>query len=85
MILALKLKKLKQPKYSNLSEREQKVLAELKVRDDIVNTNGDKGGAVVILDMMDLYKNVKGSCRKATKTKKTLNIPNIYKKCNSNK
>ena len=33
------IKKLKRPKYSNLSERDQKTLEEWKVRDDIVITN----------------------------------------------
>ena len=47
------IKKLKQPKYYYLSEKEQKALEELKVRDHIVITNADKGGAVVILDVKD--------------------------------
>ena len=38
------IKKLKQLKYSNLSEREQKALEELKVIDDIAITNADTGG-----------------------------------------
>ena len=46
-------KKLKRPKYSNLSEKEQKPLEEVKVRDEIVITNTDKGGAVVIMDVKD--------------------------------
>ena len=33
------IKKLKPPKYSNLSEKEQKALEELRVRDDIVIIN----------------------------------------------
>ena len=45
------IKKLKQPKCSNLSEKEQKALEELKVRDDIVITNAEKRGAVIILVM----------------------------------
>ena len=44
------IKKLKQLKYSNLSEREQKALEELKVIDDIATTNADTGGSVVIMD-----------------------------------
>ena len=55
MILTLKSKKLKRPKYSNLSEREQKALKELKMRDDIVITNVDKGAAVM-LDVKDYAK-----------------------------
>ena len=47
------IKKLKRPKYSNLSEREQKALEELRVTDDIVITNANKGGAVVKLDVKD--------------------------------
>ena len=50
------IKKLKRLKYSNLSEREQKALEELNVRDDIVITNADKGCAVVILDVKDYVK-----------------------------
>ena len=45
------IKKLKQPKCSNLSEKEQKPLEEVKVRDEIIITNPDKRGAVVILDL----------------------------------
>ena len=44
------IKKLKRPKRSNLSEKEQKLLGDVNVRDDIVITNADKGGAVVIMD-----------------------------------
>ena len=55
MILTLKSKKLKRPKYSNISEREQKALKELKMRDDIVITNADKGVAV-ILNVKDYVK-----------------------------
>ena len=45
------IKKLKRPKRSNLSEKEQKPLEDVNVRDDIVITNTDKGGAVVIMDV----------------------------------
>ena len=45
------IKKLKRPKRSNLSEKEQKPLEDVNVRDDIVITNADKGGAVVIMDV----------------------------------
>ena len=48
------IKKLKRPKYSNLSEREQKALEEIKLRDDILITNADKGSVVVILDVEGL-------------------------------
>ena len=47
------IKNLKRLKYFNLSEKEQNALEELKVRYDIVITNADKGGAVVILDVKD--------------------------------
>ena len=53
MILNATIEKLKQPKCSNLSEKEQKPLEEVKVRDEIVITNPDKRGAVVILDVKD--------------------------------
>lgn len=36
---------------SNLSKNKQKVLENLKSRDDVVTTNGDKGATVVILDL----------------------------------
>lgn len=44
------MKQLKGPKYSKLSEREQKSLEDLKARDEIIITNVDNVGAVVILD-----------------------------------
>ena len=47
------IKKLKRSKCSNLSEKEQKPLQEVKVRDDIVIINADKGRAVVIMDVKD--------------------------------
>ena len=47
------IEKLKQPKCSNLFEKEQKPLEEVKVRDEIVITNADKRSAVVILDAKD--------------------------------
>ena len=53
MILNATIEKLKQPKCSNLSEKEQKPLEEVKVRDEIVITNADKRSAVVILDVKD--------------------------------
>ena len=40
----------------NLSVEEEKALGELKSRDDIVITEADKGGAVVILDVEDYIK-----------------------------
>ena len=43
-------------KYTKLSEKEQKALEELKHREDIVITNADKGGTVVIFDVKDYIK-----------------------------
>ena len=43
-------------KYINLSKKEQKVLEELKNREDIVITNAGKHGTVVILDVKDYVK-----------------------------
>ena len=56
--IVARIKKLNLQKYLNLSERKQKELEEseikkLVVRDDIVNTNVDKGDAVIMLDMKD--------------------------------
>ena len=53
------IRKLKQSKRSNLSEKEQKPLEDVNVRDDIVITNADKGGAVVIMDAKTMSKSVK--------------------------
>ena len=47
------IKKLKRPKCSKLSEKEKKLLEEVKVRNEIVITNADKGGAVVIMGVKD--------------------------------
>ena len=47
------IKKLERPKCSKLSEKEQKPLEEVKVRDEIIITNPDKRGAVVILHVKD--------------------------------
>ena len=47
---------IKKPPTDNLSSKERKALNELKVRDDIIITNADKGGAVVILDSNDYLK-----------------------------
>ena len=44
---------IKRPKYSNLSKGEQKALEDLQEKDDIVTVNADKGGAVVIMDVID--------------------------------
>ena len=52
---------MKRPNYSNLSVKEQKALQELQSRDDIVITEADKGGAVVILDVEDYMKKRKDS------------------------
>ena len=40
----------------NLSVEEEKALGELQSRDDIVITEADKGGAVVVLDVEDYIK-----------------------------
>ena len=50
------IKKLKRSKYSNLFEREQKAPEELKKTVDIIITNTDKGGSVVIQDVKDYVK-----------------------------
>ena len=55
------IKNMKRPNYSNLSVKEQKALQELQSRDDIVITEADKGGAVVILDVEDYMKKRKDS------------------------
>ena len=52
----VEIKKLKRPKYSNLSERERKSLEELKARDGVVITIAQKGRASVILDKKDYVK-----------------------------
>ena len=44
---------IKPPKYSNLSNGEQKALEHLQERDDIVIVNVDKRRAVVIMDVTD--------------------------------
>ena len=40
----------KRPKY-NLTKGEQKALEELTKKDDIIITNADEGGAIVIMDI----------------------------------
>ena len=50
------IKNTKRNNYSNLSVKEQNALQELQSRDDIVTTEPDKGGAVVILDVEDYIK-----------------------------
>ena len=52
----LKLKKLKPPKYSNLSEKGTERLEKLKATDDIAITIANKGGEVLILDVKDYEK-----------------------------
>ena len=69
------IKKLKGPKYSNLSEREQKALEELKVRDDIVITNVDKGAAAVILDAKDYIEECEGQLNNTENCKRLQNNP----------
>ena len=44
---------MKRPNYSNLSVKEQNALQELQSRDDIVTTETDNGGTVVIVDVED--------------------------------
>ena len=53
--LDTEIKKLKRPKYSNLSEKEQKTL-EKKKKNNIAITNTEKGGAVAILDVKEYAK-----------------------------
>ena len=36
---------------NNLTKREQKALEELSKTDDIIITNADKGGAIVVMDI----------------------------------
>ena len=50
------VKKIKRPKYWKLSEKEQKAQEELKAIDDILITNVNKGGEVVILDVKNHVK-----------------------------
>ena len=50
------IEKTTRPNYSNLSVKEQKALQELQFRDDIVITEADKGGAVVIADAENYIK-----------------------------
>ena len=68
------IEKTKRPNYSNLSAKEQKALQELQSRDDIVITDVDKGGAVVILD-------VEGYIREA---ERQLHNTENYKRLNHN-
>ena len=50
------LKTIPAHKFTNLSKKEQNALKELKCREDVVITDADKGGAVVILDVKDYIK-----------------------------
>ena len=68
------IEKTKRPNYSNLSVKEQKALQELQFRDDIVTTDADKGGAVVILDVEDYVK----------EAERQLHNTNNYKRLNPN-
>ena len=43
-------------RYNNLSEKEEKALKELKLREGIFITNAEKGGATVILHVKDYIK-----------------------------
>ena len=51
-----KVEKTRPSKYSNLTIKELKAMQELQSRNDIVITDADKGGAVVILDVEDYVK-----------------------------
>ena len=64
--------KTKRPNYSNLSVKEQKALQELQSRDDIVITEAEKGGAVVILHVEDYVKEAERQLHN-TKNYKRLN------------
>ena len=55
-----KLKRTKRPNYSNLPVKEQKALQELQSRDNIVISETDKGGSVVMLDVEDYIKKAEG-------------------------
>ena len=66
------IEKMKRPNYSNLSVKEQKALQELQSRDDIVITDADKGGAVVILGVEDYIKEAERQLRN-TENYKRLN------------
>ena len=55
-----KLKRTKRPNYSNLPVKEQKALQELQSRDNIVISETDKGGLVVMLDVEDYIKKAEG-------------------------
>ena len=50
------LKTIRGCKYTTLSKKEQKALEEIKYRENIVITNVERGGAVVILDVKDYIK-----------------------------
>ena len=54
---------------SNLSKDEKVALKDLSKRDDIIITNADKGGAVVIMDVNDYIR----------EAKRQLNEPRNYK------
>ena len=64
-----KMLNIKRPK-DNLTKGEQKALEELSKRDDIIITNADKGGAIVIMDI-DKY---------ISEAQRQLNDENNYKK-----
>ena len=64
------IKKTKRPNYSNLSVKEQKALQELLSRDDIVITEVDKGGAVVIFDVEDYVKEAERQLHNTKKYKR---------------
>ena len=58
-----------------MSVKEQNALQELQSRDDIIITDTDKGGAVVILDVEDYIKEVGRQLRNTEKYKRLNHNP----------
>ena len=75
----IKLKKTKRPNYSNLSEKKLKALQELQSRDDIVITDVDKGGAVVILDVEHYIKEMERQLHNTRNNKRVNHNPTTTK------
>ena len=48
--------KMKEKPYNNLTKNERTSMKELSEREDIIITKGDKGGAIVIVDVKDYIK-----------------------------
>ena len=57
---------------SNLSKDEKVALKDLSKRDDIIITNADKGGAVVIMDVNDYIREAKRQLNNPRNYNKTL-------------